>query len=203
METITLRPIGRLLVACCLIGSVLCSGCAQNQQDTAVGEAVGLNAPQANRSFERLSRPEQRASGKTTFHFEEQGPFTLAAHEQKTVTVLYSPTYEGVSAIEVVIKYDPAALAVSELQPADGITPFRAKIDAQAGTIALVAAADKDLYGEKLKVFSFTVTAQPTETPTESVLSFEPAALHALLPDVANTDTAVREVLPRMVFSLR
>lgn len=172
----------------------LLSGCSSDEKKTS-----SENSLEASVS---LQRSHAKQSDKTLFSLSEESPFLLAAGEKEKITIQFTPVHRAVSSVEASLQYDPERLLITELKKASGVIPFLQEIDTEKGEIHFVAAVDQSLFGENIPLFSFQVTPKEGAPKGETLLRFDPTSLHALLPDVNNTDTAVTENLPKIVFSL-
>jgi len=172
----------------------LLSGCSSDEEKTSSETSLAASVSS--------QRSHAKQSDKTFFSLSEESPFFLKEGEKEEITIQFTPVHRPVSSVEALLYYDSEKLSITEIKKASGVIPFLQEIDTEKGEIHFVAAVDQSLFGENLPLFSFQVTPKKGAPKGETILRFDPASLHALLPDVNNTDTAVTENLPKIVFSL-
>ncbi len=186
-----------------LLGSaIVLTGCVEKEENLSdnspqfLAESLNTQAPVGSLQM-------QSHQGKTYFSFSGEPSLSLAPGGTAVLPVRFTPIYEPVSSIQVVLTYDPNVFSVLEILPAEGIQPFYSLIQNDVGKIEFVAAVDSHLFGKDVLAFSLRLAVKNNAPLGEATFQFVANELSALLPDVDNTETAVIEDLPRQSIVIR
>lgn len=178
-----------------LLALLLLSACGTEQGTPSHQTLSGLTplAPKADVSL---------AQGKTFFSFSAEENIVLQKEETQTITVAIMPTYDPVSSVEIGLLFDPNKLILKNITPVSDTIFFSKEINTEKGEMHIIAALPGGKFGSKIDLFTFEASKKEVNFLGESRMMFLPEKTKALLADDKNTDTAVKEDLPILVFSM-
>jgi hypothetical protein len=182
------------------VGILICfSGCfGAESEKTALPADFSKSASQPSET----SRVQDATKNKTFFGFSPQKTVFLYADTTQQITVQASPWYEPIYTVQVQLVYDPQKISISDVSGAEGIMPVESSFDPDTGTIRFVGTSTEGIFGKNVPLFTFSVSPLHAEAKGESIVRFDIKNTLALLSDVLNTDTTVRDNPPFLVFSL-
>jgi hypothetical protein len=173
------------------------SGC------TASVEQENSNIKVSNTINSTGKTPLEKPNSSTTgFALVNRGTKQLRANDSSIIQVTITPQYEAVTAVEFALEYNPAVIEIGNVKDLSGNAIIEPVIDDENGELIFTAANPNGFFGENIPLIEFSVTPSQPMSSGETVIRFKPDQLHALLPNVENTETAKKTGLKPLVLSI-
>ncbi len=201
MKTFPLKH-KRLIVSMLLfLCAIVLTGCDQNPNPEVNSPQSFVRKPIAEPPSGVI--PMEIASGQTHFAFGDETVIEIESGDTVELPVRFTPVYEPISSVQIGLFFDPNIFTVDTIVPGEGVRPFYTNIDHENGILSFVAGTDASRFGADQIAFTLQLQSKTDASAGESVVTFIPHEMAALLPDVANTDTAVLDPLPKQRVFLR
>ena len=156
-------------------------------------------APVPAEPVQPLAPPSAEAPApKTTFDFYPAAlQFEEGGEDSAEFSVRFHPE-EGVSLVEVALRFDPQEVAINNFVPQQGLVVFASDINEETGIATITAGIKENDRNPNAHMPVLTASAQLLGGISASEISFVAEKLSALMPDANNTQTAQTQNLPRL-----